>query len=71
MRKILLIMLFILSCAKAPIVSNMSAPPDPVMLPVKVRAGAIAGTDLTNVIENHQRLWKHIHKLKALGFKKH
>lgn len=69
MRKILLIMLFLVSCAHAPVIVGFKAPPDPVMLPVRVRAGAIAGTDLDNAIENHSRLWKHIRTLKKLGFK--
>lgn len=69
MRKIILILTFLVSCAHAPVIVNLKAPPDPTMLPVVVRSGAISGGDLTNAIENHQRLWKHIHLLKKQGFK--
>lgn len=71
MKKIicLLMILFVFgACAKTRVLINRKAPPDPSMLPVNVISGTISDQDLNNLIENHMRLWQHIHILKKKGF---
>lgn len=67
---IIMIMLSLLvGCAHGRMIVRLECPQPPILLKVRVQNGTISGKDLTNVIENNQRLWQHLHLLEKLGCK--
>lgn len=56
-----------MACASGRAIVNIKCPGYPIMLEVEVKGGTVKGKDLDHAIENHQRLWQHIHVLEKLG----
>jgi hypothetical protein len=71
MKKILPLLIFFLlsACASSRHIVRLACPKPPIILRVEVKDGTISGKDLDNAIENHERLWEHIHILEKLGCK--
>ena len=69
MKKIIIMIMtsLLVGCAHGRAIVRLECPQPPIMLKVKVQQGTVSGKDLTNVIENNQRLWQHIHLLEKLG----
>ena len=59
----------LVGCAHGRMIVRLECPQPPILLKVRVQNGTISGKDLTNVIENNQRLWQHLHLLEKLGCK--
>jgi uncharacterized protein YcfL len=71
-KKILLVLLssvLVVGCASGRAIVRLECPKPPIMLKVRVQNGTVSGKDLTNAIENNQRLWQHLHLLQKLGCK--
>lgn len=70
MKKIFLVLLSSLlglGCASGRAIVRLDCPNPPIMLRVIVADKTIKGKEVDHVIENHQRLWQHIHLLEKLG----